>query len=149
MDFPYTFRIPYTGIVNDGPVRGRPRLPLGKRVVIPVRVSEPMRDAIDAARGEVPRSAWIEEAVAARLAGPAPPLRAPGAVRKAAARQAEVQAPRAAAGTVTFLEPGGVPVASEPVPEVPAAKRGPKNCKHPNMRLSKGVCPDCSEWVSK
>lgn len=125
-------------------------MPLGKRVVIPVRVSEPMRDAIDAARGEMPRSAWIEEAVASRLAEPAPPLHAPGTVRGAAAGQAEVQAPpRAAAGTVTFLEPGGVPVASEPVPKVPAARRGPKNCRHPNMRLSKGVCPDCSEWVSK
>lgn len=24
-----------------------------------------------------------------------------------------------------------------------------KNCKHKNMKLSKGVCPDCSEWVTK
>jgi hypothetical protein len=23
-----------------------------------------------------------------------------------------------------------------------------RNCKHRNMRMSKGVCPDCKEWVS-
>jgi hypothetical protein len=27
--------------------------------------------------------------------------------------------------------------------------RIPKNCRHVGMRLSKGVCPDCSEWVVK
>lgn len=24
-----------------------------------------------------------------------------------------------------------------------------KNCKHKNMRLSKGSCPDCGDWVTK
>ena len=26
--------------------------------------------------------------------------------------------------------------------------RKPRNCKHTNMRMRKGVCPDCQEWVS-
>jgi hypothetical protein len=24
-----------------------------------------------------------------------------------------------------------------------------KNCKHKNMKLGKGVCPDCNEWVTR
>lgn len=88
-------------------------MPLGKRVVIPVRFSEPMAAAIDEARGETPRSVWIEEAVAARLGGPAE-----------------------------------VPAASDPVEAVQPSP-AKKNCKHGRMRMTKGVCPDCGEWVSK
>jgi hypothetical protein len=31
--------------------------------------------------------------------------------------------------------------------QIAAQSRPPKNCKHPNLRLTKGVCPDCSEYV--
>jgi hypothetical protein len=24
-----------------------------------------------------------------------------------------------------------------------------RNCKHRNMKLGKGVCPDCNEWVTR
>ena len=30
----------------------------------------------------------------------------------------------------------------------PEPARKPRSCKHSNMRLSKGVCPDCDDWVS-
>jgi len=33
--------------------------------------------------------------------------------------------------------------------ETPEPERKPKNCKHPNFRGVKGVCPDCSTWVGK
>ena len=36
------------------------------------------------------------------------------------------------------------PVAAEDEQPEP----GRRNCKHRNMKLSKGVCPDCQEWVS-
>ena len=32
--------------------------------------------------------------------------------------------------------------------EEPRPQRAGKSCKHKNMRMSKGVCPDCQEWVS-
>lgn len=25
----------------------------------------------------------------------------------------------------------------------------PKNCRHPNLRMAKGVCPDCTTYVAK
>jgi hypothetical protein len=37
------------------------------------------------------------------------------------------------------------PAAAEGEQPEPASK----NCRHPNMRMSKGVCPDCNEWVTK
>jgi len=46
----------------------RERTPEGKRVVIPVRVSEPKAAAIDAARGDTARSVWVEGAIDAELA---------------------------------------------------------------------------------
>jgi hypothetical protein len=45
----------------------RERTPEGKRVVIPVRVSEPKAEAIDKARGDTPRSVWVERAIDAFL----------------------------------------------------------------------------------
>ena len=45
----------------------RERTPEGKRVVIPVRVSEPKAAAIDKARGETARSVWVEAAIDERL----------------------------------------------------------------------------------
>ena len=48
----------------------RTRTPGGKRKVIPVRVSEPKFAAIEAARGETPRSVWVEAAIDAYLSPP-------------------------------------------------------------------------------
>jgi hypothetical protein len=38
------------------------------------------------------------------------------------------------------------PPAADPVPGVAGEPRK-GSCKHPNMRIRKGVCPDCYEWV--
>lgn len=46
----------------------RERTPEGKRIVIPVRVSEPKAAEIDKARGETPRSVWVERAIDTALA---------------------------------------------------------------------------------
>ena len=40
----------------------------GKRVVIPVRVSEPMAAELDKARGELTRSAWVRAVLGAYVA---------------------------------------------------------------------------------
>ena len=117
----------------------RARTPEGKRVVIPVRVSEPMAAELDKARGDLDRSAWVRGVLSAYLAA-------------AASGQAD---------TVPELEHGRVPVyvhpepapmqvyaytaAPEPSPE-PERKR---SCTHKRMRISKGVCPDFQDWVSR
>jgi hypothetical protein len=101
----------------------RERTPEGKRVVIPVRVSEPKAAAIDAARGETPRSVWVEAAIDACLAGGPRPLRTTSKGRE----------------KVTLTERATF---GDPEPE-----RTPKNCKHPRVH-GKGVCPDCHGWVA-
>jgi len=57
--------------------------PTGRRVVVPVRVSEDTARQIDAARGEVSRSEWLHRAALAALSGQppaaAPPVRQPAA----------------------------------------------------------------------
>jgi len=113
--------------VRTGIPRGRPRTPEGKRIVLPVRVSEPKAAAIDAARGETPRSVWIEGAIDAYLAG----SRGQGSRPKS-----------------VYLNPNPVYVNDAPDEVAEAHARKPKNCKHSSMRIRKGVCPDCGEWVS-
>jgi hypothetical protein len=59
----------------------RKKTPDGKRVLMAAKVSEPVAAAVDAARGMQTRSAWIQDAIAAKLAGevktaPAVPARA-------------------------------------------------------------------------
>ena len=100
----------------------RPKSPDGRRVPVTTRFSEPEAAEIDAARGDIDRSAWVRSAslAVARRAQPAPP-------RKPAARSEAVYVNT----------------------DTPEPERKPKNCKHPNMRMSKGVCPDCQEWVTK
>jgi hypothetical protein len=135
---------------------GRVLTPDGKRVSIGLKVSETKAKAVDAARGGVPRAQWIEAAINAYLALPVtvespppevvedaivPPERGADRKRKAAAESSPVEAIRALA------EASGVPLVPASELERPAA-RSPKNCKHPNMRIRKGVCPDCDEWVT-
>jgi hypothetical protein len=56
----------------------------------------------------------------------------------------------AGTGTAVFQEPLGQRREEHPVP-APADQSGKKGrtCKHRNMRMRKGVCPDCNEWVVK
>ena len=58
--------------MDEAPTRGRPKTADGKRKLIPVRVSEPKFAAIEAARGGIPRSVWVEAAIDAYLSPPAP-----------------------------------------------------------------------------
>lgn len=86
------------------------------------RFSEPEAAEIDAARGSTDRSSWLRSAALA-IARRTPPPPAPKPAQP-----------------------------SEPVyvnTDTPEPERKPKNCKHPNFRGVKGVCPDCQEWVTK
>ena len=48
-----------------------------------------------------------------------------------------------------LLERGDLVPASE-LPAAPVFKAGPDvGCSHENMRIRKGVCPDCKQWVTK
>lgn len=116
---------------------------MGKRVVIPVRVSEPMRDAIDAARGDTPRSVWVEEAIAAKLGAPLPisigGIKIPVTVDD-----------RQPPSIVSVIAPGEamrMARAFALTPEEAAPKTA--NCKHKGLRMAKGVCPECSTYVAR
>jgi hypothetical protein len=86
------------------------------------RFSEPEAAEIDAARGATDRSAWLRSAalIVARGKQSAPPRK-----------------------------PAPQPEAVYVNTDIPEPERKPKNCKHPNFRGVKGVCPDCQEWVTK
>ena len=135
----------------------RARTPEGKRVVIPVRVSEPMAAELDKARGELTRSSWLRAVAGAYL----------------------VAAAGGQVSTVPELEHGGIPVhahpepepmpvytytaSPEPEPERPAVhepspelvpERKPRRtprasaCTHKRVTSSKGgKCHDCGDWV--
>ena len=101
----------------------RKQTPEGKRVTMGVKFSEPEAAMIDTARGTTTRSEWLRTAALAYLAGAPRPLRTTSKGRE----------------KVTLTE-----IATfEPAPG-----RTPANCKHPNFRGVKGVCPDCCEWVA-
>ena len=93
-----------------------------KRVTIGAKLSASEAAAVEAARGGLTRSAWVRLAVLAALAGPPEQRR-------------EVERP-----ALARRQP-------EPRATPPAARRK-GDCAHPNMRVGKGVCPDCHEWVS-
>lgn len=129
----------------------RERTPLGKRVVIPVRVSEPMAEAVDKARGDTARSVWVEEAIAARLAVEAKPpsSRRPSVSATSPERLAELRAKAAAADVEPINDPAelarrSIEAHTQEIAAQAAPK--PKNCKHPKVRV-KGTCPDCFTYV--
>ena len=68
---------------TETPKHGRPRTPDGRRKLVTARVSEPKMTAIDTARGEMSRSAWVEAAIDAYLA-PRVPVWVPAQVLPAA-----------------------------------------------------------------
>lgn len=92
-------------------------------------------------------------------APPASPSPAPAPVKPAAkttrARKASSGTPRhvrplpAAVAELQEKVPGLVP-ASELLAPPPVFRAGPEmDCLHENMRLTKGPCPDCKQWVVK
>ena len=122
----------------------RARTPEGKRVVIPVRVSEPLAAGLDKARGELTRSAWVRGVLAAYLAsdgGQASTVHEPAHSPRPVYVHAEPAPMEVYAYTAT-PEP-------ELTPE-PARKRMPaaRSCTHKRVTSSKGgKCHDCSTWV--
>ena len=117
-------------------MRGRKPEPDGKRVTICAKFSEAEALAIDAARGDATRSAWLRSLVGEALAP-----------------SVTVEATTQPADTINVTLPDGTSVAgafTEMARQLQgAAELVPKrrNCKHPGVR-GKGVCPDCHEWVA-
>jgi hypothetical protein len=110
----------YTGMV------ARAKTPGGKRVTICVKVSEADAAAIDAARGEVTRSAWGRGMLLAAVTGGMPAQA--GAVRQRAAEPVSSPPP---------VSPGRAPALR------------PEKCAHPKARVIKGQCRACWEFVGK
>ena len=64
-------------------------------------------------------------------------------VRVSEDEAALIDAARGPAERGTWLREAALAAAS------PAPRRNPKACKHENMRLTKGVCPDCLQYAAK
>ena len=95
---------------------------MAREVTMSVRVSDAEAAEIDAARGPADRGTWLRDVA---LAAARKPARAPRAVPGAAER------------------PATSPVADR------GPRRDPKTCKHANMRLHRGWCPDCESMAVK
>lgn len=104
--------------------KGRPRTADGKRVVIPVRVSDPKKAAIDAARGDTPASVWVEAAIDAALAADAAP--SPGRTRPACTEPPPVK-----------------PASPGPLPQPSTGQR----CTHSGTRVIGGYCKHCDHLI--
>ena len=99
----------------------RKRTPDGKRVVMAAKVSEQTADAVDGARGDQTRSAWLQDAIGMKLSTTAKP-----AVRNPASAQESRR-------TAGWLPARARPAASE--------------CPHPKARVHKGLCGACGTAV--
>ena len=76
-------------------------------------------------------------------------------LKDGAKRHGQTQADIVARGTAAELDRlDGIAAPAIQAPVFLAAgdeqpERAGKNCKHRGMKLGKGVCPDCKEWVTK
>jgi hypothetical protein len=114
----------------------RPRSPAGKRVSITIKVSEAQSELINAALGGRERSEWCRDVL----------LAAAGEQSQAAVNTtAEGSGNPLTAVRRTGVEPGLPPDVIEGTVVPPERKQ--KNCRHPDFRGVKGVCPDCHELV--
>ena len=128
---------------------GRERRPAHKPVLVGAKAgSRP--PVVTGERDEAPRR---ERGAQERTEPPASaPARAARLVSLAAENGHDITTASELPSTATavFQEPLGQRREEHPVP-VAADQSGKKGrtCKHRNMRMRKGVCPDCSEWVVK
>ena len=145
----------------------------GKRMLLAARVSQPVFDAVQAARGDKDQSAWVRDAVLAALAAHGAHVETPPepVKKRARPRVAEPVEQRPASrvgpdglltpaprpkvpprpdrplGAGVFREPGGVETTTF-IPPAPAKNR--TRCTHPGIRTvgsNLGTCPDCGHRV--
>lgn len=122
--------------------------PDGRRVHMNVKFSEAEAALVDAARGNADRGAWLRGIALAAIGIPESrpldiggikiPLIAegrqpPGTMSLISAAPGDDGKPKASAVAAVNIGPDG-----------PA----PKPCKHKGLRLTKGVCPDCQQYVA-
>ena len=116
-------------MVDEMRARGRPRTADGRRELVSARVSEAKLAAIDAARGETPRSVWVQAAIDAYLSPPAP-----------------------VAALIPDTSP--VPVYGYPADSVPAESvygNVEPPCRHPAGAVEAGECGICHAevWLAR
>ena len=87
----------------------------------------------------------------ARTEPPAPaPVPRDGRAPVVAELQDRIRQMETVPAAAIFQEPGAQRVIKGIAPdETPEPARKKRACKHPNMRMAKGVCPDCHEWVTR
>ena len=104
--------------------------------VVAVRMTPQEMADLDAARGQVSRSEWLRRILL-------------GAEPRLSGKFSAITLPRVAAAGCNLGDAVAAIAAARPAPlREPEPERAPKNCKHPNFRGVKGVCPDCCEWVA-
>jgi hypothetical protein len=141
----------------------------GKRKSVGLKVSEAKFDAIEAARGRVPRAQWLEALVDAALAGgmtpkaiqqrtdgraPLPPASPPPEVVEDAIvplergrdrkRGVAASEPSPVEAVRALAEASGVPLVT--ASQLPRPARPPR-CAHPGTRVIGGYCKECDRLV--
>lgn len=123
--------------------------PDGRRVHMNVKFSEAEAALIDAARGETDRGAWLRGTALAALGIPESRTVSVGGIEVPL-----VVSERQAPGTMTAVsarrENGKLKMSGATVTGIAPDEPGspPKSCKHKGLRMAKGVCPDCHEYVA-
>lgn len=120
------------------------------------RFSEAEAAEIDAARGTTERGTWLREAAlsvargsrrkppgkrGSSIASPVTPERLQELRDKALAADIEPVSDPAELARLG-IEAHCAEIAAQSAPK-------PANCKHRNLRMAKGVCPDCKTYVAK
>ena len=131
---------------------GRPESPEGRRVPVSFKLSEAEAALVDSARGDLERGPWMRQAAldaAKGNTGIPEPLRIPLVVsdRQPPGTVTAVSAGRGADGKPRVSAASAVNVSA--VEPAPKPRRDPKTCKHQNMALHRGYCPDCETMAVK
>lgn len=131
----------------------------GRTVPLTVRVTPERAEAVDAARGERSRSAWLDDAITAALEAPERPRGLvpdpvqPGAAtgpsdRAGASRTAGIQVvadDRMPDGVAALVSGSAIEII-QLEPEAVLGRRGGRrdaSCPHPMSRRAKGLCNAC------
>jgi hypothetical protein len=117
--------------------------PDGRRVHENIRLSEPEAALIDAVRGTTARGPWMRQAAleVARRTTDSGILERLGIGIMVDDRQPP--------GIVSVVGPGEEVTEVRSFTVAPEAEPGARPCRHKGLKLSKGVCPDCDQWVVK
>lgn len=121
--------------------------PDGRRVHMNVKFSEAEAALVDAARGSRDRGAWLRGVALEALGIPESRPVSIGGFEVPV-----IVSDRQPPGTITLAsaweEDGELKVSAASAVNITADEPAPKPCKHKGLRLTKGVCPDCQQYVA-